>query len=137
MNLFKIIKSSSFRTLGIFAGGNLLVAVLGGIGGLIQARWIGPEVLGEFAKYGILTVYFNIGLIFVNEGLSRQFPYLLGKGDRDAALKVAATAKWWYLLSCLVFSLVFAVLSLWSLSIGNYRTNSRNIPEKSDDRSTR
>jgi hypothetical protein len=119
--LKKTIQSPSFRTLGIFAGGNLLVAVLGGIGGLIQGRWIGPEVLGEFGKFGILTVYFNIGLVLVNEGLSRQFPYLLGKGKKDEALKVAASAKWWYLLLSWSFSLVFAVLSLLSVMKADYR----------------
>lgn len=123
MNFLKnLIKHPSLHTLSVFAGGNIIVAVLGGLGGLIQARWIGPEVLGEFAKYGILTTYFNIGLVFVNEGLARQFPYLLGKGDKEASLKVAATAKWWYLFMCWFFTLIFAVLSLWSLISGNYRS---------------
>ncbi len=121
MKLSKILKSPTFRIAGIFAGGNFLVAVLGGIGGLIQARWIGPDILGEFAKFGILTTYLSIGAIFVNEGLSRQFPFLLGKGEKDSAVKVAATAKWWYLFICLLFSVVFATLSIWSLIHGNYR----------------
>lgn len=119
--LKSIIKNPSLRTLSVFAGGNLFVAVLGGLGGLIQARWIGPEVLGEFAKYGILTVYFNIGSMFVSEGLSRQFPYLLGKGNKDLALKVAASGKWWYLFMCWVFSMVFGALALWSIINGNFR----------------
>jgi O-antigen/teichoic acid export membrane protein len=122
MRLSKTIKSSSFRTLGVFAGGNLFVAVLGGLGGLIQARWIGPEILGEFAKFGILTAYCNVGLVLVHDGLSRQFPYLLGKGNKDAAIEIAATAKWWYLLLCWFFSLIFAALSLMSVIKGNYRS---------------
>lgn len=122
MGLRKILKSSSLRTLGIFAGGNFFAAVLGGLSGLIQARWIGPEVLGEFAKFSILTIYFNIGLVLVHDGLCRQFPYLLGKGNKDAALKIASTAKWWYLLLCWFFSLIFAVLSLMSVLRRDYRS---------------
>ena len=115
-------QAPSFRTLGIFAGGNLLVAVLGGLAGLIQARWIAPEVFGEFRKFGILTAYLNIGLVLVHDGLSRQFPYFLGQGNRAAALKVAATAKWWYLLLCWAFTLLFAGLALTSVAWGDYRS---------------
>lgn len=117
-----IIKSSSLRTLGVFAGGNFIVAVLGGLGGLIQARWIGPEILGEFAKFGILTAYFNIGIVLVHDGLSRQYPFLLGQGKKNTALKIAATAKWWYLVLCWLFSAVFAVLLLICAIKGEYRS---------------
>lgn len=113
--------SSAFRTLGIFAGGNLFVAVLGGLGGILQARWIDPEVFGEFRKYGILTAYFYVGLVLVHDGLARQFPFLLGKGQREEALKVAACAKWWYLFLAWSFSLFFAGLSLTSALKGEYR----------------
>ena len=119
--LREIIKTPSFRTLGIFAGGNLFVAVLGGLAGLIQARWIAPEVFGEFRKYGILTAYLNIGLVLVHDGLSRQFPFLLGQGNKAGALQVAATAKWWYLLLCWAFTLLFAGLALTSVAKGDYR----------------
>ena len=115
-------RTPSFRTLGVFAGGNLFVAVLGGLAGLIQARWIAPGIAGEFRKFGILTAYLNIGLVLVHDGLSRQFPYLLGQGSSTAALKVAATAKWWYLLLCWVFSLLFAGLALGSVTQGNWRS---------------
>lgn len=115
-----IIKHPSLRTFGVFAGGNLFVAVLGGIGGLIQGRWIGPEVLGEFGKYGILTAYFNIGLVLVHDGLARQYPYLLGKGNKEQALKVASHAKWWYLFLCWIFIPIFALLSLFSIIKGDY-----------------
>lgn len=98
------------------------MAVLGGLGGLLQARWIEPGVFGEFRKFGILTAYLNIGLILVHDGLSRQFPYLLGKGNKDGALQVAAAAKWWYLLLSWAFSLLFAALALTSVMKGDYRS---------------
>jgi hypothetical protein len=110
------------RTLGVFAGGNLFVAVLSGLGGLLQARWIEPEVFGEFRKFGILTSYFYIGLVLVHDGLARQFPYLMGKGKREEALKVAATAKWWYLALSWFFSFFFIGLTLTSMLQGDYRS---------------
>jgi hypothetical protein len=119
--LREIIKAPSFRTLGVFAGGNFLVAVLGGIGGLIQARWIDPDVFGEFRKFGILTAYLNIGLVVVHDGLMRQYPYLLGQGKTADAFKVAGTAKWWYLLVSWFISILFMGLSLRSVLQGDYR----------------
>ncbi|MEI7900046.1 MAG: oligosaccharide flippase family protein [bacterium] len=119
--LREIIKTPSFRTLGIFAGGNFFVAVLGGLGGLIQARWIDPDVFGEFRKFGILTSYLNIGLVLVHDGLMRQYPYLLGQGNKADAFKVAGTAKWWYLFVSWCFSILFVGLSLTSVLQGDYR----------------
>jgi hypothetical protein len=117
-----IYNSPSFRTLGIFAGGNLLVSVIGGLGGLLQARWVAnPQIVGEFNKYGIITSYFYIGLVVVHEGLMRQFPYLIGKGDSVEASKVSAAAKWWYLFATWLFTLVFLGLTAYSLAKGNFR----------------
>lgn len=120
--LRETIQAPSFRTLGTFAGGNLLVAVLGGLAGLIQARWIAPEVLGEYRKFGILFSYLAVGVSVVCDALARQFPYLTGKGKADEALKVAACAKWWYFFLCWIFSFVFAALSLTSVVQGDYRS---------------
>jgi O-antigen/teichoic acid export membrane protein len=113
--LFKIFTSGTFKTLSIFAGGNLLVAVIAGLGGLLQARWIAPEVFGEFRKYGILTSYFYIGLVFVHDGLTRQYPYLIGKKRDAEAYQTAAVAKWWYLFLSWIFTVVFAGLTVVAL----------------------
>lgn len=119
--LLNKLKAPAFTTLCVFAGGNFFVAILGGLGGLVQARWIDPDVFGEFRKFGILTSYLNIGLVLVHDGLMRQYPFLLGQGKTADALKVAGTAKWWYLLVCWCFSVFFAVLSLTSILQGDYR----------------
>ena len=117
----KVWDSGTVKTLGIFAGGNLLVSIIGGVGSLLQARWVAPEVFGEFQKYSILTGYFAIGTIFVQDGFARQFPYLLGKKEREKALEIASTAKWWYLFLVLIYSLFFGGLTFWSALCGNWR----------------
>jgi O-antigen/teichoic acid export membrane protein len=123
MNILKrIFQSPSLYTLGIFAGGNLYAAVLGGLGGLLQARWIEPSVLGEFSKFGIVTSYLFIGVTFVHEGLARQYPYLIGKGHKDEALRVAACAKWWYIFLACAFSFCFLVLAIWRMVNGDFRS---------------
>lgn len=118
-----ILKSPSLFTFGFFAGGNVVVAVLGAIGGLLQARWVAPEVLGEYRKYGILTAYLNIGLIIVQDALMRQYPFLIGKGDKEEALMVVAAAKWWYMALSYLFSALFIVLTGFSLVHCDFRAS--------------
>ncbi len=119
--LSQIIKSPSFYALGIFGGGNIFVAVIGGLCGLIQARWLEPDVFGEFRKYGILTTYLALGISFVHDGLLQQYPYLLGKGKNKEALQVASTAKWWYSNLTIIYIILFFVLTIIALFKTNYR----------------
>jgi len=115
LRLKKICGSDTFQTLSIFAGGNILVSIINGLAGLLQARWVSPVVLGEFRKYGIITMYLYFGLVLVHDGLMRQYPYLIGKGDNEEALRVSAAAKWWYVLLSWIFSIFFMILVLHSL----------------------
>ena len=71
--------------LAIFASANLFSTVLSGIGGILQATWVDPQILGRFYKYAILTGYVNLLLVFVQDGLSRQYPYLIGAGRKEEA----------------------------------------------------
>lgn len=119
--LARVVRSRSFGSVSIFAGGNLVVAVLGAVTGLVQARWLAPETLGEFRKYGILTTYLALGSALVHDGLIRQYPYLLGKGDAAGALRVAGVAKWWYGFVSIVYAAFFAVLSGVALLRGDFR----------------
>lgn len=115
----KLLKSPSIGVLAVFTGGNLVVALLGGVGGLLQAHFVSPEVFGAFRKYGILTAYFAIGTALVHDGFCRQFPYCLGAGKKEKALKVASVAKAWYLFVTVLFSAVFAVLAAVALVKGD------------------
>lgn len=117
--LVQVIKSPTFLTLGIFASANMLATAVSGLGGVIQARWVSPEILGEFQKYGILTSYLAILVILVQDGLMRQFPYLIGQGRRDEAIAIAATAKSWYVLAAVVVAAIFSVLSIAALVRGD------------------
>ena len=94
---------------------------MGGLGGLIQANWLNPEVFGEFRKYSILTTYLSLGYCVVHDGLIRQYPYLLGKGDTKAALHIAGVAKWWYSFITILYISVFTVLSIIALLNQHYR----------------
>ena len=108
----RVIKSPTFASFGAFAGSGVIVTVISGLGGLLQARWVAPEVFGEFQQYAILTGYLGILSQVVNDGLIRQYPYYIGKGDKEKALEVAGIAKWWFLLATSIGIAIFASLTI-------------------------
>lgn len=111
----KAVKSPTVVVLAIFASANLFSTVLSGIGGILQATWVDPQILGRFYKYAILTGYVNLLLVFVQDGLSRQYPYLIGAGKKEEAEAFASTGKFWYLLVAIVSMSGFAFMGLRSL----------------------
>lgn len=112
---------ASFKQLSTFAIGNVVITIISAIGSILLARWVSPEVFGEFKKYGILPSYASIGLIVIHDALWRQYPYLIGKGDTEEAIRTAASAKWWYLFISYAFSIIILAISLNSLFHGDYR----------------
>lgn len=110
-----------YKTAALFTSGNFLVAIIGGISGLLYGKWIDPGTLGEFNKYGILTGYLAFGIIFVDAAFQRHFPYYLGKGNKEKALEIASYAKWFYQALFYLGLLIFSVLALNALFNHNYR----------------
>lgn len=116
---FRVIKSPTFTTLGIFASANIVSTALSGVGGIIQARWVSPETLGQFHKYGILTSYLALMGIVIKDGLVRQFPYLIGKGLKEEAMKVASVAKLYFTVTASIYCVIFSSLTVYALVCGD------------------
>ena len=117
----KILKSPTSKMAAKFTGGNIIVALIGAASAIVYGRWIGPEILGEFNKYGILTGYLTVGIIFVDAAFQRHFPYYLGKSQEKKALEIAAVAHWWFLILFLAGSIIFVVLASYNLFIKDFR----------------
>lgn len=118
--IFRIVRSPTFSTIGVMVSVSMVGTILQGIGGVLQARWVTPEMLGEFRKYGIVTSYLAFLMVFVQDGLMRQFPYYIGQGRKDKAIACAAVAKCWYIAFAWLLGGGFAILSLWSLVHRDY-----------------
>ena len=117
----RLFKSPTAKMGAKFTGGNVLVAVIGAVSTLVYGKWIGPEVLGEFNKYGILTSYLSIGIIFVDAAFQRHFQYFLGKNKEDKALEIAAVAHWWFLAVFILGAVVFTVLAIYNLILNDIK----------------
>ena len=103
-----------------FASGNFLVAIVGACSAMIYARWIEPEVLGEINKYGILTSYMGVGIVVVNAAYQRHFQHFI-VNEKEKALEIAASAKWWFDFILILGCCVFLVLSTRELLNVNLR----------------
>lgn len=114
------ITSKSLTTLSIMVGASMASSVVGGLSGLVIARWVDPETQGLFKKFAIPVGYASVMLIPVVDGFTRQFPYLLGKGLRDEAMAIGGTAKCWHFGCACLGTVVFGGLSIRALLAGDW-----------------
>ena len=99
----------------------MLATVIGLIGTLVQARFVGPEDLGFLRQFGIFTAYayfMNLGL---SDALQRMYPLYIGQGKRRQALAVAEICQAWSAGLAAVISGIFLLLALVSFGQGNWR----------------
>ncbi len=97
----------------VFAGGNVLSLLLRMAGGFLIARFTEPAVLGLFSGLGLVLGYAPFIQLGVLNGLNRELPYLIGKGDREQAFALAATAQCWALLVGGAIALVLTLIAVW------------------------
>lgn len=84
-------------TISKFAGGNLVATALNMGAGLVTARLVGPAVLGLFNSLGLVAGYAPWLMLGVGNGLGRELPYWMGKGEPERARSLAAVAQAWAL----------------------------------------
>ena len=117
INFFKKIFSFSNKSIFMavrFVFGNFISAFFTGIGTLFIAKFISPQILGDFNKYSILTGYLTLFIYFVDASFQRDFTYHIGKGEMDLALHKASVAKWWFGLVSFIGILIFLTLIIIS-----------------------
>ena len=113
-------KAPSFAFLvGALAGGNIISSALRMLGGILQARLAPPAVLGLFNGIGLVLGYTRFLQLGILNGLNRELPYFIGKGDRQRTNQLAAAAQAWAILLGGGVGLGLAAVSLWYLIHGD------------------
>ena len=92
-----------------------MASVLTAAGGLLIARFLGPEVTGAFRAYTIPLVYLSFLSLGVNDGLWRQIPYYVGKGTPDRVDELASAAGAFMLFMSVVLFFGFVCCASFSL----------------------
>ncbi|MCX7836055.1 MAG: oligosaccharide flippase family protein [bacterium] len=104
-------KPKDISVVGKFALGNQISTILRFIGGLLQARFVFPEVLGKFNSITMILEYVSMSELGIISALGREYPYHIGKGEKEKGLALAATALYWSLLLTIVSGLIMLILS--------------------------
>lgn len=100
------------------AGGNLVAIAMRLAGGVLLGRLVAPSTLGLFAGIGLALGYASLAQLGILNGLNRELPFYMGKGDVERAHSLASAAQAWALA---VGAVVFAGLTgvaIWQLAQG-------------------
>lgn len=104
-----------------FMGSSQMFAnVLRILGGIIIVKLLMPDQLGMFNGYALILGYLPILQVGVANGLNRELPYYLGKGERQVAYNFAAVAQFWEILLAGICCSVLFSLSLFYIFQHNY-----------------
>ena len=114
------VRKPSFRYLvGALAGGNLVSSILRMAGGLLQARFTAPDMLGLFNGIGLIQGYTRFLQLGILNGLNRELPYYYGKGDHQRVQALAAVALAWALVLGTTVALALCGIAGWYLVHGD------------------
>ena len=86
--------------------------LLGMLGSLIQAKYICPEDMGAFRTFGILAGYLTFLHLGVLDGLQREIPIQIGRGNKLKAEQAASACLAWISFISLACGALFLALAL-------------------------
>lgn len=111
-------RSSLLFLVGSLAGGNYVSMALHLVSGILQGRLVAPATLGLFNGIGLALRYAPFLQLGVLNGLNRELPFYVGKGDRQRVEELAAAAQAWALM--VGGAVCFALLGVaaWQLAHG-------------------
>lgn len=104
------------------AGSGIIAVALRFVGGIVQGRYVGPETLGFYTKFTILPSALFFLHLGVFTSLARQYPYYIGKGEKDRAVSYAANALGWTWVLCVLHAIIFLVPCLLAAMRGDWRS---------------
>jgi O-antigen/teichoic acid export membrane protein len=103
-----------------YAGGNILSSILQMAGGLLTAKVVEPVVLGLFNSVGLVLGYAPFLQLGILNGLNRELPYFIGRGEPDRVHELAAAAQAWALLVGGLVAAALLAVSGWQLAHGHW-----------------
>ncbi len=111
-SLLALRQSKTVRTVAAFTTGNTVAMALGMAGSLVQAHYVGPEDWGVFLTFGVVAGYLTFFHLGVFDGLQREIPIQLGRGNPAKAERAASACLTWITFISLVGVALFLGLAL-------------------------
>lgn len=111
----KIINNrQTVRSIAALFSSNMTSSLLGAVGGLLVARFLGPEETGLFRSFTIPLTYLVFLHLGTFDGLWRQIPYYVGKDMPEKIDALASAAGAWNLLISIIVSCGFLCCTVYS-----------------------
>jgi O-antigen/teichoic acid export membrane protein len=111
-------RRSSLFLIGSLAGGNLISMVLRLVSGFFLGRLVLPATLGLFTGIGLVLGYAPFLQLGILNGLNRELPYYVGKGDRQRVNELAAAAQAWAILVGGLVGTALVGVAVWQFASG-------------------
>jgi O-antigen/teichoic acid export membrane protein len=103
---------------GSLAGGNLIAMAMRMIGGVLLGRLVAPSTLGLFAGIGLALGYAANAQLGILNGLNRELPFFMGKGDVERARSLSSAAQAWALAVGAAAFVGLTGVAIWQLAHG-------------------
>lgn len=110
-NLLNVFKKKKTAVLYITSG--LLLTASQALSGFVVLRWLEPSLLGQWDSFVVFAGYIHILTLGTTNGLGRELPYWLGKGNIELGLKRLKTTGYFTTLlsiSIMIFVLVIGLI---------------------------
>lgn len=101
-------------------GGNLAASALRMVNGFFTARVVEPAVMGLFSGIGLVQGYIPFFSLGILNGLNRELPYYIGKGDHARARELASAAQAWALALGAGVALSLTGVAAWYAYYGKW-----------------
>lgn len=96
-------------------GSNMAASLLSAAGGLLIARFIGPELTGLYRSFTIPLTYLTFLHLGTFDGLWRQIPFYVGKEMPEKVTSLASAAGAWNVIVSILVSSGFLIYALYCL----------------------
>lgn len=90
-----------------FGASSLALTVANMVGGMLALRWVPPELMGPWQATLLLQAYCEFLKFGVLNGMNREFPFRMGKGDEVGAMQSLATTLAWLRIGSLLGFIAF------------------------------
>lgn len=118
LNTYKI--GNFGRVLVGFASSQIISNFLRLLSGLLVTRAIDPELYGQYSGAAIYLGYILLGQGGIINGLSRELPFELGKGNDDYARKLASSVFSYSFILSLLAGIAYMAISVFNFWNSKY-----------------
>src|SRR4051812_28883411 len=96
-------KFAKFKGVSLFAMSSVILNFTGIISGFIVYKWVDPYYIGLWSSLLLVDTYSTFLRLGVINGMNREFPYWLGKGDTEKANRLIQTTFYYTLCTIALF----------------------------------